>query len=150
VITPACSHSVTWTDPSPLREGKPEAFSSALADGLLAQTVPAQHDLGEQDEGIEDHEHRNRQHGATSHKNELDFHSCRAQLISQFERAYVQLMLELPVHTITDLSKATGISRRHIRSLLQRHGGYSEILQRRLQNLLALGRDGTFAHGAQR
>jgi DNA-binding NtrC family response regulator len=148
VITPACSHPRTWPDPASIHDEKPETSSPALSDGLCDQGAPVQFELHERDERVDGNEHR--QLATTADKNELDFHACRAQLISQFERAYVQLMLELPVQTITDLSKATGISRRHIRSLLQRHGGYSEILQRRLQSLLTLGPDAPCAHGAHR
>ena len=52
------------------------------------------------------------------------FHELKAFLLNEFEKAYVERMLEESAMNISRASRTSGLSRKHIRTLMAKYGLY--------------------------
>jgi len=56
---------------------------------------------------------------------EMPYKEAKEQLLSAFERAYVEALLERHDNNVTRAAEAAGVSRRHLYELMHRHLGFS-------------------------
>lgn len=52
------------------------------------------------------------------------FHELKAFLLNEFERSYVERLLEESAMNISRASRSSGLSRKHIRTLMAKYGLY--------------------------
>ena len=54
------------------------------------------------------------------------FHELKEFLVTEFERAYLLRILELSAMNVSMASRASGLSRKHIRTLMVKYGMYAQ------------------------
>ena len=58
-------------------------------------------------------------------ENEQRFHEAKRGLVETFERSYLQAKLRKHQWNISAVSRESGLSRKHIRTLMQKHSLYA-------------------------
>jgi hypothetical protein len=79
-----------------------------------------------------------RQHAFAKTPEEFHFHRLREDLVRNFERQYILLMLDIGFPSLTALAEAAGLSRRHARTLLNKHGFEEALIGMRINNIMKL------------
>ncbi len=63
------------------------------------------------------------------------FKDLKRQLVDEFERTYLLHLLD-EQNNLTAAMRSSGLSRRHLRTLLRKHGHYERIVRERIAKLM--------------
>jgi DNA-binding NtrC family response regulator len=64
------------------------------------------------------------------------FKEVKRELLDALEMAYVQHLLETHGGNISAAERGAGLSRRHLRTLLRKHGLYAQVVESRIAGML--------------
>ena len=66
------------------------------------------------------------------------FKDIKREIVDDFERKYLNHLLEQHRFNLSAVGRSSGLSRKHINALIQKHGLYSHVLRARIESLVQL------------
>ncbi len=66
------------------------------------------------------------------------FKTIKRELVGEFERQYLCQLLEQHRFNISAVERSSGLSRRHLRALIHKHGLHEHVVRARIDSLLKL------------
>lgn len=66
------------------------------------------------------------------------FKAIKRELVEEFERRYLDQLLEQHRFNLSAVERSSGLSRKHLTALIHKHGLYERVLQARIGSLLKL------------
>ena len=65
----------------------------------------------------------------------MPFKDVKREILDEFERRYLLNLLERHDCNLSAAERASGLSRRHLRALIRKHGLYERVLRARIESI---------------
>lgn len=66
----------------------------------------------------------------------MSFKDAKREVVDEFERRYLDHLIERHAGNLSAAERASGLSRKHLRELMRKHGFYQRVVQSRIATLL--------------
>ena len=66
----------------------------------------------------------------------MPFKDVKREILDEFERRYLVHLLDRHDCNLSAAERSSGLSRRHLRALIRKHGLYERVLRSRIANLM--------------
>jgi DNA-binding NtrC family response regulator len=73
----------------------------------------------------------------TPEENLMTFKDAKREIVDQFERRYLDTLLDRHAGNLSAAERTSGLSRKYLRELIRKHGMFERVLQSRISSLLA-------------
>jgi DNA-binding NtrC family response regulator len=73
----------------------------------------------------------------TTEENLMTFKDAKREIVDQFERRYLDTLLDRHAGNLSAAERTSGLSRKYLRELIRKHGMFERVLQSRISSLLA-------------